>query len=78
MGNPIILLKDLSDKKLIDYHKDKTNSEYLFELKNETQKDQFSYLLYVYNYIWYGEFAINKREFQLAENKYQSFKKLLQ
>lgn len=74
----LILLKDLSDKKLIDYHKDKTNSEYLFELKNDMQKDQFSYLLYLYNYIWYGEFAINKIEFQLAENKYQSFKKLLQ
>lgn len=74
----LILLKDLSDKKLIDYHKDKTNSEYLFQLKNNTQKEQFSYLLYLYNYIWYGEFAITKNEFQRAENKYQSFKKLLQ
>ena len=74
----LILLKELSNKELIDYHKDKTNSEYLFELKKQAQKDQFSYLLYLYNYIWYGEFAINKSEFQLAESKYQSFKKSLQ
>ena len=74
----LIVLKELSNQKLIEYHKDKTNSEYLFELKKEPQKDQFSYLLYLYNYVWYGEFAINKSEFHLAETKYQSFKKSLQ
>lgn len=73
----LIVLKELSQQKLIDYHKDKTNTEYLFELKNVGQKEQFSYLLYLYNYIWYGEFAISQTEFQLAENEYQSFKKSL-
>ncbi|MDB2385286.1 hypothetical protein N9V96_02320 [Polaribacter sp.] len=71
------LLKDLSNKKLIDYHKEKTNSEYLFELKNKQQQEDFSYLLYLYNYIWYGEFFIGKQEFQLAATKYQSFKNKL-
>lgn len=73
----LMVLKELSQQKLIDYHKDKTNTEYLFELKNKAQKEQFSYLLYLYNYIWYGEFSINKTEFQLAESEYQSFKKAL-
>ena len=68
------VLKDLSNKKLIDYHKDKTNSEYLFEIENETTRSSFSYLSYVYSYVWYGEFPIDETNFKLAENKYQSFK----
>lgn len=74
----LIILQELSEQQLIEYHKDKTNTEYLFELKDKNQKEKFSYLLYLYNYIWYGEFTINKTEFQLAEKEYQSFKKSLQ
>lgn len=70
-------LKNLSNKKLIDYHKDKTNSEYLFEIENSEMRTQFSYLSYVYSYVWYGEFPLDETSFQLAQNKYQSFLKSL-
>lgn len=66
-------LKGLSSKKIIDYHKDKTNSEYLFEIKNTDLRKQFSYLSYVYSYVWYGEFSINEQNFKTAQTKYQSF-----
>lgn len=68
------IIKTLSNKKLIDYHKDKTNSEYLFEIENLTTRSEFSYLTYVYTYIWYGDFPIDEANFKIAENKYQSFK----
>ena len=68
------VLKTLSNKKLIDYHKDKTNSEYLFEIENSTTRTEFSYLSYVYSYVWYGDFPIDEVNFKLAEKKYQSFK----
>lgn len=68
------VLKILSDTKQIVYHKDKTNSEYQLEIKNKTIRDQFSYLSYIYSYVWYGEFAIDEANFKLAEKKYQSFK----
>ncbi|KGL63485.1 hypothetical protein [Polaribacter sp. Hel1_85] len=71
------VLKTLSNSKLIDYHKDKTNSEYLFEIENETTRTEFSYLSYVYSYVWYGDFPIDEVNFKLAENKYQSFKNSL-
>jgi hypothetical protein len=67
-------LKTLSNKKLIDYHKDKTNSEYLFEIENSTTRTEFSYLSYVYSYVWYGDFPIDETNYKLAENKYASFK----
>ena len=71
------VLKTLSNKKLIDYHIDKTNSEYLFEIKNESIRNEFSYLSYIYSYVWYGDFPIDETNFKLAENKYTSFKNSL-
>ncbi|WP_288954521.1 hypothetical protein [uncultured Polaribacter sp.] len=71
------VLKTLSQQKLIDYHKDKTNSEYLFEIEQKETRTQFSYLSYVYSYVWYGEFPIDEVNFKLAEQKYQSFKNSL-
>ena len=66
-------LKGLSNKKIIEYHKDKTNSEYLFEIENPAMRTQFSYLSYVYSYVWYGEFPVDETNFKTAQNKYQSF-----
>lgn len=66
-------LKELSNKKVIEYHKDKTNSEYLFEIENPAMRTQFSYLSYVYSYVWYGEFPVDETRFKTAQNKYQTF-----
>jgi hypothetical protein len=69
----LMALKGLSNKKIIEYHKDKTNSEYLFEIENSAIKSEFSYLSYVYTYVWYGEFPVDAQNFTAAQNKYQSF-----
>lgn len=66
-------LKLLTNKNVINYHKDKTNSEYLFEIENENLRNDFSYLSYVYSYVWYGEFSVDEDNFKMAQNKYQSF-----
>tara|TARA_R110002049_G_scaffold67972_3_gene176254 strand:+ start:1932 stop:2645 length:714 start_codon:yes stop_codon:yes gene_type:complete len=72
------VLKELSAKKLIEYHKDKTNSEYKFELKKGAIREEFSYLSYIYSYVWYGEFPINSSDFSQLKEKYESFKKSVQ
>lgn len=66
-------LKGLSNNNVIEYHLDKTNSEYLFEIKDSNIRSQFSYLSYVYSYVWYGEFPIDEKSFKVAQNKYQTF-----
>ena len=71
------LLKELSTKKLITYHKDKTNSAYKYELEKGAVRDDFSYLTYVYTYVWYGEFPINSEDFKTLKVKYASFKNAL-
>ena len=61
------LLKKLSEKEIIEWDVEKTNSDYLHEIKNEGLKKSFSYLSYLYNYIWYGEFEIDDTEFEKAK-----------
>ena len=68
-------LKGLTNKEIIDYHKDKTNSEYLFEIENKEMRTNFSYLSYVYSYVWYGEFPVDENSFKIAQHKYKSFLK---
>ena len=67
------LLQKLSEKKYIEYHKDKTNSEYLFELEDKTLRSGFSYVSYIYSYIWYGEFPVDEVKFATISEKYKSF-----
>lgn len=73
----LIVLKELSAKKLIKYHKEKTNTVYKFELEKGQTRDNFAYLSYVYTYVWYGEFTINKDDFKKAASKFLSFKTLI-
>ena len=69
------VLKGLSTKKMIEYHKDKTNSEYLFEIENTSTRKEFSYLSYIYSYVWYGEFPIDEEKFKVVKDKYVTFLK---
>ncbi|QYJ67476.1 DUF4129 domain-containing protein [Flavobacterium litorale] len=57
------LLKRLSEREIIEWHYDKTNSEYAYEIKNTDLREKFQYLSYVYDYSWYGEFPINENAF---------------
>lgn len=65
------LLKRMSERELIKWDPDKTNSDYLYELKNEKHKDDFSYLSYLYNYIWYGEFTIDNNTFEKVRTAFR-------
>jgi len=73
----LVLLKQLSNKEIIKYDKDKTNSDYLFEIKETKQRSQFSYLSYIYTYVWYGEFNLNEEDFIKVQEKYKSFFKTI-
>ena len=65
------LLKVMAQNNYIEWDIEKTNSDYLYELKNQTQREDFTYLSYLYNYIWYGEFEIDETTFTKAENRFK-------
>lgn len=68
------LLKKLSVREIIDWHWDKTNTDYLYEIKDGGLRKEFEYLSYVYDHSWYGDFPVDDKAFAKAE---KSFKKLL-
>jgi hypothetical protein len=61
------LLKKMSAKEIIVWDIEKTNSDYLYEIKNLKLKDDFAYSSYLYNYIWYGEFELDDATFEKAK-----------
>ena len=69
----LLSLKKLSNKEIIEWDSEKTNYDYFQEIKEEKVKKQFQYISYIYDYAWYGEFNIEKPEFDTSE---QAFKKL--
>jgi len=68
------VLKKLSRKEIINWHWDKTNSDYLYEIKDGNLRKDFEYLSYVYDHSWYGDFPVDEKSFTKAE---KSFKKTL-
>lgn len=62
------ILQKLVDRKLIKWNKDKTDLQYLEELKEHPIRYDFSKNAYIYDYAWYGGFELNQTEFDLAES----------
>jgi len=69
----LFLLKLLNQKGIIHYEFQKTNSEYLSELKGVEFKEMIKRSIRHYDFIWYGNFSIDRMQFLQAES---SFKKL--
>ena len=67
-------LRELSLYNIIEWHYDKTNSDYFNEIENEGLKQDFKQISYLYDYIWYGEFAIDDISFNLAQQDFDRFK----
>jgi hypothetical protein len=61
----------MSEKGIIKWDIEKTNSDYLYEITNETRRDEFAYLSYLYNYIWYGEFELDEATFEKAKTAFE-------
>lgn len=70
----LYILKKLSDKKQITWNPEKTNRDYIAELKNGNLKSEFSGLSYIFDYVWYGEFSIEEQSYTKFKNQYQAFK----
>ncbi|QLE01589.1 DUF4129 domain-containing protein [Galbibacter sp. BG1] len=66
-------LKELSEKGHLEFDVEKTNSDYINEIKESSLKKDFSYASYLYNYIWYGEFNIALTEYDRAAVKFEHY-----
>lgn len=73
----LITLKKLSENSLINLDKDKTNSDYLLEIKTPKHQKEFSYLAYIYDYVWYGQFSISASDFTDLQQSFIHYNKTI-
>ena len=65
-------LKTFSDKELLHWKIDKTNSDYYYELSGTNYQQDFGEVSKVYDYIWYGEFPVDENSYSKAEDKFKN------
>ena len=68
------ILKKLSDKKMIEWNPEKTNRDYVKELKDEQVKKAYQDYFYIFDNVWYGEFEVNETEYQSFKKRFEDFK----
>ncbi len=60
-------LQKLSDKEFITWRQEKTNEDYIKEIRQHNIKPEFIETTRLYDFVWYGGFAINESEFNRTE-----------
>ena len=68
-------LKNLSEKGLINFVPDKTNLDYLNEMRTNNYFEEFRSLTHNYEYLWYGKFLIEEKKYQHLKEEFISFNK---
>lgn len=70
----LFVLKKISDSRIISWNPEKTNKDYLAEIKNSDLKAQFAELVRIFDYVWYGEFEISEENYGKFREKFTGFK----
>jgi len=68
-------LRRLSEKGSINFSPDKTNNDYLREMKPDNNFKEFRSLTRNYEYIWYGKFLIDEKEYRSLKEEFMLFNK---
>jgi flagellar basal body-associated protein FliL len=63
----LYLLQTMTQNGIISYNKEKTNSDYRYEIKNQALAEAFDYTSYIYDYTWYGGFEMSSTQYDLAK-----------
>lgn len=64
------ILKGLNEKKIIEWKNEKTNYDYIQEIKDQNLKSDLDRVTYLYEYVWYGEVELTKSKFVLIEPEF--------
>jgi hypothetical protein len=67
-------LKELANRKLIDYRFGRTNHDYVAQLSKTPHYRNFFRLTRNFEYTWYGQFALSKQAYDMMEADFVHFK----
>lgn len=71
-------LKLLSEKEIVHWNVNKTNSSYYYEIKDSVLKDAFTRITYIFDYVWYGDFQLNEYEFADVRKQMTDFAQIVE
>lgn len=74
----LLTLQKLSKNDIIEWHFDKTNSDYLSEIEQPEIQKGFKQIAYLYDYIWYGEQRIDNNKYTKSVLDFESINKQIQ
>jgi hypothetical protein len=63
----------LAEKNMVQLAPDKTNFQYVSEIANRNHQQPFASLTLNYEYVWYGEFEIDKNLYDKIEGNFKMF-----
>jgi len=73
----LLMLKNLKDKELIKWELQKTNEDYIKELSEKSLKKAFENSTRFYDFIWYGNFDINKLQFNNVKLDFERVEEII-
>lgn len=73
----LYILQLMTEKELIIWELQKTNDDYLNEIKKQELKQPFIKITRLYDYIWYGGFDIDEAKYSRAEAAFSSLQKMV-
>ena len=68
-------LQRLSEKKFIEINANKTNYEYVMEVRRHKFANEFASLTLQYEYVWYGDYPVDERLFDQIHGSFTQFNK---
>lgn len=69
----LMIIKELSIKGLILWKKEKTNLEYLYEMRDHSSHSQFEEITGIYQLVWYGEKELGDKYLINASHKFKDY-----
>lgn len=74
----LYMLQIMTEKDIIAWELQKTNEDYLKEIKKSHLKQPFTAITRLYDYIWYGGFDIDATKYARAEVQFSSLQNMLE
>jgi hypothetical protein len=69
----LMVLKELSGRKMISWRKEKTNYDYLVEMRPAVQYGGFRDVTLIFERSWYGERFLDRNNYEEASQRFKNF-----